>query len=139
MQERSFEKAISSLDEVFAFLHRFVEEEGLAADLQFSLDFVVEEIFTNMVKHNTGSTNDIVIGVGRDDRRVHVQLTDFDVDPFDPEKVEEYDVGAPLEKRRPGGLGLHLVKAMADKITFEYDARTLRVSIFKNLTPKPRG
>jgi len=132
--ERRFQKGFPSLDGIFAFLGQFVEDERLGSDLEFSITLLVEEIFTNMVRHNTASRNDILIGIERDGEQVVVQLTDFDVDPFDPESVEEVDVEAPLAERRPGGLGLHLVKSLADKVVFEYDDRDLRVVVYKKVS-----
>jgi serine/threonine-protein kinase RsbW len=99
---------------------------------------VVEEIFTNMVKYNRGSAHRIRIAVSRADDSVVVRLTDFDVDPFDPASAPEVDVDLPLEARRPGGLGLHLVKSLADKLTYEYEDRVMRVSVVKRIKPDVR-
>lgn len=131
--ERSFRKDVPSLDGIFGFLGQFIEQERLGSDVEFCITLLVEEIFTNMVRHNTASRNDILIGIERDGEQVVVQLTDFDVDPFDPEGVEEVDVEAPLDERRPGGLGLHLVKSLADKVVFEYQNRELKVVVYKKV------
>jgi anti-sigma regulatory factor (Ser/Thr protein kinase) len=131
--ERSFKKALSSLDGLFAFLGGFVEEHRLGPDLDFCLSFVLEEIFTNMVKHNTGSSHEIQVALRHLGDEVVVELTELDVDPFDPDAVEAVPVDAPLEQRRPGGLGLHLVKSLADRLTYEYQDRRMKVSIFKSL------
>lgn len=131
--ERSFRKDVPSLDGIFGFLGQFIEQERLGSDVEFCITLLVEEIFTNMVRHNTASRNDILIGIERDGEQVVVQLTDFDVDPFDPEGVEEVDVEAPLDERRPGGLGLHLVKSLADKVVFEYENRELKVVVYKKV------
>ena len=132
-QEQSFPKEISSLEQVFDFLARFLDRERLEGDLAFSLNFVVEEIFTNMVKYNQSTRNEILVGVERADSSVVVDLTDFDVDPFDPETAPEVDVQAPLERRTPGGLGLHLVKSMVDKLSYEYRDRNLHVAMQKRI------
>lgn len=133
-RERTFEKSVHSLEKVFDFLEGFIADNGLGSDMEFCLNFVVEEIFVNMVRHNRGSTNDIRVVVERNGDRVQVELTDFDVDPFDPEGVDEVDVEAAIEDRRAGGLGLHLVKSMADKLTYEYEDRELRVTIYKDVS-----
>jgi serine/threonine-protein kinase RsbW len=101
--------------------------------MAFCIPFVVEEIFTNMVKYNRGSPNRIRIGIGRTGDAVAVRLTDFDVDPFDPADAPEVDVDLPLEARRRGGLGLHLVKSLADKLTYEYENRVMKISVLKRI------
>jgi anti-sigma regulatory factor (Ser/Thr protein kinase) len=131
--EGSFPKAISSLDRVFTFLAGFVEEHRLGPDLDFCLKFVLEEIFTNMVKHNTGSSREIRVALDHLGHEVLVELVDDDVDPFDPDSVAPLAVDAPLEERRPGGLGLHLVKSLADRLTYEYRDREMKVSIYKGV------
>lgn len=133
--EQSFDKKISSLDEVFGFLGGFLERENLGKEIEFTLNLALEEIFTNLVKHNKSSRNEVLVGIERADDHVVVELTDFDVEPFDPESVPEVDVDAPLEERRPGGLGLHLVKSMVDKLTYEYRNRILKVTLYKSLSP----
>lgn len=132
-RERRFRKAVSSLEEIFAFVDDFLAHESLGADFQFCIPLLVEEIFTNMVKYNTGSNNDILISIERNEGQMVVQLTDFDVDRFDPESVAEVDVEAPLAERRPGGLGLHLVKSLADRLVFEYDNRDLKVVAYRKV------
>lgn len=132
-KEKRFDKALSSLGEVFEFLDGCLEGEDLGDDIEFCLSFVLEEIFTNMVKHNESSRNEVLVAVEPSDDRVLVELTDFEVEPFDPKTAPEVDVDAPLEERTPGGLGLHLVKSMVDKLTYEYRDRNLRVTICKGL------
>lgn len=133
--EQKFDKEISSLEGLFALLSRFLKEHDLADAIEFSLNLAVEEIFTNMVKHNVSPRNEVLVGIERADDHVVVELTDFDVEPFDPESVPDVDVDAPLEERRPGGLGLHLVKSMVDKLSYEYRDRNLKVTLYKSLSP----
>ena len=47
-------------------------------------------------------------------------LTDYDVDPFDVTKAPDVDVTLPIEQRRPGGLGLHLIRRLMDSVDYEY-------------------
>jgi anti-sigma regulatory factor (Ser/Thr protein kinase) len=64
---------------------------------------------------------------------VEVCLVDRDVDEFDVTRGPAVDVGAPLEAREPGGLGLYLIRKMVDTITYRYDAqvRESRISFRK--------
>ena len=73
--------------------------------------------------------------LGRDDSQVTFSLTDFDVDPFDVTKREDVDVSAPLSERSVGGLGIHLVKKIVDKIEYQYDCdlRQSKITLFKKL------
>jgi serine/threonine-protein kinase RsbW len=82
--------------------------------------FIVEELFTNMVKYNPDAIRDIALSFGQNNSTLTVRLTDFDVAPFDVTRAPPVDVTKPLEERAIGGLGLHLVRQMADTIRYEY-------------------
>ncbi len=60
-------------------------------------------------------------------------LTDYDVEPFDVTKAPDVDVTLPIEQRRPGGLGLHLIRRLLDSIEYEYskEQRQSRITFRK--------
>ena len=41
---------------------------------------------------------------------------------FDPSRIPEPDLDAPLEKRPVGGLGLYFMRQMMNEVQFEFDA-----------------
>ena len=131
--ERMFPKAIASLEEVFNHLDAFYAAEAIETGPAMSLSLVVEELFTNLVKYNTASRNPILVRLGRENGRVRIELVDHDVDRFDPATLPEVDVNAPMSERTPGGLGLHLVRAIVDHISFEYEDRVMRIVVVKNV------
>ena len=117
----SFPRDIQSLDRVFDFLDSCIVSHSLGDSIGFTLKFAVEEVFTNMVKYNAEAKEDISITVELNDGSLVTRLVDHEVVPFDPTKQEEVDVTLPLEQRRPGGLGIHLVKNMVDGIKYEHE------------------
>jgi anti-sigma regulatory factor (Ser/Thr protein kinase) len=136
-ETRSFGRRIASLEEVFQFLGAFGEREGFDERQQFAIQFVAEELFTNMVKYNTGRGREIEISIARSRDEVQMDLVDFDVDPWDPATAPEVDIQRPAAERRPGGLGMHLVKSMVDRVSYEYCDRAMRVRVTKKLLPGP--
>ena len=132
---REFPRDISSLDLVFDFLQAFAGTYHLDERTAFSLNIVVEELFTNMVRHNVGGSDHISLGLERDERHVYLELIDVGVEPFDPSSVAAVPVGEGIQERRPGGLGVHLVRALVDDVTYDYDAesRRMRISVRKTL------
>ena len=40
---------------------------------------------------------------------------------FDPLLVCKPDITAPLSQRRPGGLGIHIVKKLMDSVSYRYE------------------
>ncbi len=131
MREEKFKRRIESLDEVFGFVDEVLEGRTIDSGARFAVKLATEELFTNLVRHNIGGRDHIVLGYEVGDDRVAIHLTDFDVEPFDSYKVEPVDTKAPIEQRRPGGLGLHLVRNVIDKLVFVYDKRTLHITATK--------
>ena len=130
-----FRREIEAIGEVFAFLETFVDGQEIDEKTSFCINLVVEELFTNMVRHNEGGGDRITLSVERRNDRVHLELVDFDVEPFDPETAEVPPVDAGIEERRPGGLGISLVKKMVDDLNYDYqtESRKMRVTVTKTL------
>lgn len=130
--EKQFKREIGSLDEIFDFIDDFVSAHDISEDIAFSMRLVVEELFTNLVRHNVGGQDHILIRLDKDSSQLTLQLKDFDVDPvITPET--QVDIHQPLNERRIGGLGIHLVKSVVDKLTYEYKNGTLCVTAIKNM------
>jgi sigma-B regulation protein RsbU (phosphoserine phosphatase) len=125
--QRSFARSNESLAAVFEFLETTFAALGIDASLLMPINFTVEELFTNMVKYSKMSNADISLEVDRIAGGVQVTLIDRDVDFFDVTKAPDVDVARPIEERKPGGLGLHLIRRMVDAIEYQYDSST-RVS-----------
>jgi serine/threonine-protein kinase RsbW len=130
-----FRREIEALDEVFRFLEDFCTAAEVGEHARFTVNLVVEELFTNMVRHNAGAQGEIDVAIERVGDALRLELVDTDVERFDPTKVPSPDVGAPIGERRPGGLGLHLVQTMVDDVSYAYEPQTrrMRVSVTKRL------
>jgi anti-sigma regulatory factor (Ser/Thr protein kinase) len=85
------------------------------------------------VKYNGGNPNDIELALEHRGNRLVARLTDFDVEPFDITQAPAVDVSLPAERREPGGLGLHLVRRLADDVDYDYTNRRSRITVTKNL------
>ncbi len=131
--EKKFDRGFQALDAIFEFVSTFVSRLKLDGGVAYSINLAVEELFTNMVKYNSGAGDRILIRVFKEPKTVVVELVDFNVDPFDPETVREVSTDAPIDERTPGGLGLHLVKSIVDKISYEYQDRQMKVTVVKRL------
>ena len=131
--ERKFPRDINALEGVFEFTAGYYSDMKLEDGMTYALNLAVEELFTNMVKYNKGTDEEILIRMFTESGSVHLQLVDYDVDPFDPESRGEANIGAPIEDRIPGGLGLHLVKSVVDKVSYEYKDRQMTVTVVKRL------
>lgn len=131
--EARFQRSIDSLDDVFNFIEKFFIKNALDKSLKYSVDLAIEELFTNMIKYNPNNNNKISISLAVDKGRLLISLTDFDVEPFDISKYNAVNTNLPLEKRKIGGLGLHLVKMVMDSIDYHYENRVSKIMLTKFL------
>jgi serine/threonine-protein kinase RsbW len=131
--EQSFARSHQSLDPIFSFVDDFISANKLEEKVAFPIKLAIEELFTNLVRHNEGGKQHITISMDRQNKEIVIQLKDYDVEPFDISKVEKVDINKPLSEREVGGLGIHLVKSIVDKIAYEYKNRTMCVTVIKNL------
>ena len=121
---RTFERSFDSLTAIVDFTAEVFGRERVDAALRPVIDLAIEELFTNMVKYSKGSNPAVRIEMTAIERGIEVTLTDYDVDPFDVTAVPDADVNLPIEQRRPGGLGLHLIRRLLDSIEYEYQEAT---------------
>lgn len=131
--EKSFKRATESLEGIFAFLQDFAAAEGLDESVTYVMNLVIEELFTNMVKYSPGGAAEIPISLERVGGRLVMRLVDRDVEAFDITKTRKVNTDLPLEERKPGGLGLHLIKHMVDEIDYQYKDSSSVITIAKNL------
>jgi len=131
--EKKFKKDFSSLESIDAFIRTFAADNSLDDEMVFTLNFVIEEIFTNMVKYQPGSGQDMSVGLVRENDTLSIRLVDYGVEYFDPTSKPPVDVHKPLEERRPGGLGVHLVKMYVDDFRYEYTNDNSIITLTKKL------
>ena len=93
----------------------------------------IEELFTNMVKYNAGGLGRIGLEIECTGKDVICSLTDPDSDRFDVNAMPDANIHLPVEQRRPGGLGIHLIRRMVDSIDYDYAGRRSRITFRKTL------
>ena len=97
----------------------FGASAGLSDALLFRVMLALDEVVTNIVHHafDDNDVHEITITIAADAGVVTVVVTDGGR-PFDPHTVPPADVQAPLEHRPIGGLGVHLVRSLAQDMAY---------------------
>lgn len=138
---RTFGRSFDSIERIFEFTSDFFARRGVDPRLLPTVDLVVEELFTNMVKYGAGADpgTEVRIDMAEIDGGVEVTLTDFGVEPFDVTLAPDADIDLPVAERRPGGLGLHLIRRLVDAWSYEYseEHRESRITFRKTLAGRP--
>jgi anti-sigma regulatory factor (Ser/Thr protein kinase) len=104
------------------FLEQFCSESGLPRAAYLRLNLVLEELFTNTVKHGHRGDCDapVWIAVSRDGDTLYVVYEDK-APPFNPySHLSEPVVDATVSMRKIGGLGVLLTKELAATRDYAY-------------------
>src|SRR5262249_46148887 len=112
---------LAELPRVAEAVERFCTERAITAKCAFALNLALEELLTNAILYgfDDAAPHSIAIVLSHDGGAVTLELSD-DGRPFDPRQAPPPDLAASLEDRPIGGLGIHLVKQMMDRVEYEY-------------------
>jgi serine/threonine-protein kinase RsbW len=112
---------LESLQRVREFLGTFCKEGDLGRDNCLRLNLILEELFTNCVRHGHRGDCDAPVWVtlSGDNAAISVAFEDT-APPFNPFARADVIVTTTLENRPVGGLGLLLAKGMAASRDYSY-------------------
>lgn len=126
-----------------AAFRTFVEEAcrrvGADDSTCFDLKLAVDEACSNLIVHGYEGHDPgpIAVAFALDDDEIVITITDR-APPFHPEEAPLPRLDVPADERRPGGLGWHLIKQIADRLEYESDAeKGNRLTIVKKLVRRP--
>jgi serine/threonine-protein kinase RsbW len=112
---------LTELATIRDFVARTGRDLGLPERMIYDLTLAVDEACSNVIRHAYGGqAGTIEVRVQSHDGCVRVTIRDWG-EAFDPAAVPVPDVGAPLEQRPLGGLGLFLMRQAMDDVEFEFD------------------
>lgn len=112
------------MTQVRRFVAGFVAEHALEADEHSRLLIMLEELLTNALKYgypNRSQKGSAEIALELEGARLTIEYSD-DGDAFDPFGEPPPDLEGPLEERTLGGLGIHIMRSLAE------DARYHRIN-----------
>ncbi|MBN2356414.1 ATP-binding protein [candidate division KSB1 bacterium] len=131
--EKNFARELGSLDQVFEVLEQISRTYKLPEGSLYAFKLCIEELFVNMVRYQPDSRHPVTLKMIIEENKVTILLVDHDVDRFDVSRPREVKKDAPLEERKPGGLGIYLVHQLMDRVLYDYKDRTSTVTLIKNL------
>jgi anti-sigma regulatory factor (Ser/Thr protein kinase) len=131
--QRDFARSFDSLDAIFAFVQPVLSTHGAGEGESFAIFMTIEELFTNMVKYNATGSGCIGLEIECDADAVICRISDPDSERFDPTQAPDVDIHQPVEQRRPGGLGIHLIRRLVDTLDYAYDGRRSTITFRKKL------
>jgi serine/threonine-protein kinase RsbW len=115
-------------------LEAFRVDRGLNQEAGWPAQVALDEILSNIVGHGrvAGQDRFIEVTFGLIDDNLQLAIVD-DGPEVDPLLAPEPDTTLPLEERRPGGLGVYLVRHLCDHVQYtRVDGRNHLVLTFRD-------
>jgi len=119
-----------------AFAEAFARNCALADDERSRLLVILEELFTNVVEHAYEgvqfAAGSVAVTLGWKHGRLTIDFVD-DGPPFDPLAHSAPDLDAPPERRRIGGLGISIVRALVDEARYWREGHRNHLRLLRRL------
>jgi anti-sigma regulatory factor (Ser/Thr protein kinase) len=126
---------IRELSRIQDFLEQISDAWSLDPTMVFELNLILEEYINNLISYgyHDDIDHEIVLDLKLMDDHLELVITD-DAGPFDITEVSENeDLTKPVEERRIGGLGIHFIKSLADKLDYQSEGGKNKLIIVKKL------
>ena len=111
------------LERVHAAVEDLAEREDWSPGLIFRVNLILEELVINIMDYGDAEgRHSIDVTVTSDPDEVVMDLVDSGK-PFDPtHDAPDPDIGASLDERRVGGLGVYLTRTMVKEMRYRREA-----------------
>ena len=125
---------IHQIPQLADFILTIAEEMHLDQSLSMSLNLALEEAVTNVIMYAypKGSDGLVIIEAILREKSLDFIVTDTG-QPFDPTAAPEVDTALDLDDRPIGGLGIHLVRKIMDRVQYERTDGKNILSMTKNI------
>ncbi len=112
----------------------FWADHQLPSEPEMDASLALEEILSNVIRHGCepGRDYDIRVRISLGKGRYELQISD-NATPYNPLLRPDPNLDLPLEQRTPGGLGIFLVKQLADDLRYEFENGRNILTFRKNL------
>ena len=119
-----------------SFAEGFGRSRGLPSGERARLLIILEELFTNVVKHgydNVTRSGRIEVALAFDGKQVEIELSD-DGRPFDPLSASLSNFDLPAAQRVVGGLGLQILRLLTDDAKYFRRGDRNYLTLIRNIT-----
>ncbi len=113
---------LENVEYVTQFVRNELKAHGCSLKNQFKIAIAIDELFSNIVKHSIDAdSNDVILSVYFEDdpKAVLISIVDSGK-PFNMLERRDPNIRLSAKERKPGGLGIFMVKRIMDDIKYEY-------------------
>ncbi len=128
---------VQNLDKIKSWAEQCWLDSGFPADKMSEMLLALEEAYANVCFHGyAGMPGPVRFQCYRgQDNSLIYKMTDW-ANPFDVTKVAAPDIKPPLADREIGGLGILLIREMADEIEWSHENHSNTLSLIFSFVPQ---
>jgi anti-sigma regulatory factor (Ser/Thr protein kinase) len=132
--EISLDGNLRELERLSVWIAEFCSANGLDSDVEFDLNLVLEELFTNSLRHGgcDGVPGAVQVRLEAVAGGVSVEYADRG-SAFNPLELPDPDVSSPLMERRPGGLGVFMVRRVMRDLRYDRRGESNRITMTRRI------
>ena len=132
--ELTIENDLAQLNVVRDTVDCFASRESLSRDVVFAAKLALEELLTNTISYGYRDQSGQLIEIRMEVRGGQLIIRTVDGGlAFDPGTAKEPNTKLSLKNRALGGLGVHLVKNLMDRIEYQHKDGKNHVTLRKSL------
>lgn len=131
IESMTFEYDIEDMRRLQPFIERVATQNGWTEAIKMYVSLVAEEALVNILTHSTPSLPDdrARLTIESHPHYICIKLEDSG-ERFNPlTQAPHADTSSPVETRPVGGLGLFLIRQIADKVEYEYTDHKNKLTI----------
>lgn len=110
-----------NLDIIRKFIAGIAENMGFPEEDIYQIELAVDEACANVIKHAYIGDNtrekEIHVRVKTQAKKIEITIADRGIG-FNPNSIKTPNMEEYLKRMKPGGLGLHLIRTLMDKVSF---------------------
>lgn len=131
---------LDHLEALTGMVTEHLSDHEIPEKMAFEVDLAVDEACTNVIRYayGPGGEGDVTVVCSVDPHEVRVCIMDQGV-PFNPLGVKPPDLTGDVEDRAIGGLGVHLIRTLMDRVTYHYRQGRNILCMTKVLTVIPEN
>ena len=112
---------INEIERIIEEVEQTAKENNIHQECIYKINLVLDEILMNIISYGYTDNSEHFIDINiLFDSEISITVTD-EGKQFNPLEASIPDVNKTLEERTIGGLGLQIVRAMMDSITYKYE------------------
>jgi serine/threonine-protein kinase RsbW len=120
----------SEITRMTALMEQFCVQNALSDDDTFNIRLVLDESVINVIVHGyeDSAEHEIHVRLGIHDGAVTIVIDDDGI-PYNPLEAPAPRFDLPVEQRRIGGLGVHIMKTLARSLEYKREDGRNRLTI----------